>query len=67
VIATLWPISDAIAAAVTDRVYNRLCPRESAELAPALAATALHSTVHALRRRYPDDPTRWASYVHFGP
>lgn len=65
VIATLWPINDRIAAVVAGRVYDRL--RTGEVLAPARAAAALHTTVRALRRRYPNDPTLWASYVHFGP
>ncbi len=65
VIATQWPISDRIAATMTERVYDHL--RTPDGLAPSEAASALHEAVRALRERYPQNPALWASYVHFGP
>ncbi len=65
VIATQWPISDRIAATMTERVYDQL--RTADGLGPSRAASALHDAVRALRERYPQNPALWASYVHFGP
>jgi CHAT domain-containing protein len=65
VIATQWPISDRIAATMTERVYARLRTADGLDL--SRAAPALHDAVRALRERYPQNPALWASYVHFGP
>jgi len=67
VIATLWQINDTIAATVSERVHGLLRTPDDPILEPARAATALHEAIRSLRRRYPDDPAIWASYVHFGP
>ncbi|SER29354.1 CHAT domain-containing protein [Actinokineospora terrae] len=65
VIATQWPVSDPVAAAAADSVYRHLVvdgrPR-SADAALALAATTA-----ALRARHPDQPDKWAPFVHIGP
>jgi hypothetical protein len=65
VIASLWPVHDAIATQVTKQVYARIS--DGSALDPAASATALHRAVRALRDHYPDDPAVWAGYVHFGP
>ncbi|MEV4123299.1 CHAT domain-containing protein [Micromonospora sp. NPDC049645] len=59
-IATLWPISDAVAPSVAWHFYRNL--RQG--LPPAVA---LHHTTRAIRRRHPGRPQLWASHLHFGP
>lgn len=65
VVATLWTINDATAAAVAVDVYRRMA-LPTRELAPHLAAFALHDAVRALRDRDPDAITAWAPYIHLG-
>ncbi|GAA4468826.1 CHAT domain-containing protein [Phytohabitans houttuyneae] len=67
VIATLWAVSDTIAARMTTQVYRAMRTGDGHTLAPDTAALALHAATRALRRRYPHDPTLWAGYVHLGP
>jgi CHAT domain-containing protein/tetratricopeptide (TPR) repeat protein len=59
VIGSLWPVSDAVAAAVAERVYAHVGGGDG-------AAAALHEAVRELRNRYPAAPTIWAPYVHMG-
>ncbi|MEV6410049.1 CHAT domain-containing protein [Kribbella sp. NPDC051718] len=59
VIGTVWPVSDARSVDLVAEVYDAL-PADG-------AASALHAAVATVRRRFPDDPMRWASHVHFGP
>jgi hypothetical protein len=65
VIATMWVIRDAPASFVADGFYAELARRSSSG-PPGHAAEALHHTIHALRRKDPTDPLRWAGYVHIG-
>jgi len=65
VIATQWPVADAIAARVSRGVYSRLAPLE--RRGGAHVAIALHDTLAELRRDYPKSPWQWAGYVHAGP
>ncbi|WP_344839487.1 CHAT domain-containing protein [Kribbella ginsengisoli] len=59
VIGTVWPVSDARSVDLVAEVYDAV---------PAVGpASALHAAVATVRRRFPDDPMRWASHVHFGP
>jgi hypothetical protein len=61
-IGTLWPINDALARRIAERVYQQL----AAGTAPAIA---LHQTIRRLRAN-PDVAARphlWASHIHFGP
>jgi hypothetical protein len=62
VIGTLWrPDGDA---AVAEQVYDEL----GAPGGPAAgAAAALHRVTETLRHAHPDDPWRWAAYIHIGP
>jgi hypothetical protein len=64
VIGTLWTAADDVAAQVVDGVYGVIRANF-----PDAGGTpyALHSTVRALRRRYPRVPSLWAGYAHFGP
>jgi CHAT domain-containing protein len=63
VIATLWPIDDAVAAGAARRFYDGLPDSPSADAAPH----ALHALAHDLRGEHPDRPDLWASFIHCGP
>jgi CHAT domain-containing protein len=65
VVATLWQIADDTAPSLTETVYRQLAP--DGRLDGRRAASALHAAVGELRARFPDQPSRWASYAHFGP
>jgi tetratricopeptide (TPR) repeat protein len=66
VIGTLWPIYDHLAVEIAESFYARLTPGPPGRLNPALAATALHDTIRAVRDRYPATPSLWAAYLHAG-
>lgn len=66
VVATLWTVGDETARHIMDDFYRALCG-EDGRLDAASAAQALHEAVDRARRREPDRPVNWASYVHFGP
>jgi tetratricopeptide (TPR) repeat protein len=65
VIATLWAISDSHASDIASATYSALTSdgRPNANG----AAESLHRAIRGLRASYPNDPTVWAQYVHFGP
>jgi tetratricopeptide (TPR) repeat protein len=63
VIATLWPIDDAVAAMAARRFYELLPDTPSAGFAPH----ALHRLAHELRGEHPDRPDLWAPFIHSGP
>ena len=65
VIATMWAIADAPAAAIAQDVYTQLAGPDRPS--PAQAARALHHATGRLRAAYPDNPLLWAPYMHFGP
>jgi CHAT domain-containing protein/tetratricopeptide (TPR) repeat protein len=65
VIGTLWSLSDGVAAQVSRGVYGRLV--RDGVLYPDGAAAALHHTVRELREARPDQPSRWAPFIHSGP
>jgi tetratricopeptide (TPR) repeat protein len=65
VVAALWQIWDDDAPSLTETVYGRLAP--DGRLDGGRAAGALHAAVGELRARFPDQPSRWACYAHFGP
>lgn len=58
VLGTIWPVSDAASVELVGDVYDAVPDTDG--------ASALHAAVAKLRRRYPDDPARWASHVHYG-
>jgi tetratricopeptide (TPR) repeat protein len=64
VIAAMWPILDAIAVRVAQRVYTLIRPG-----APSVDHTAaiLHDAMLKVRADYPDKPALWAAFVHIGP
>jgi tetratricopeptide (TPR) repeat protein len=66
VIGTLWAIADNHAPEVARHVYAEL-DRAANRIDLADAGVALHHAVHMLRERFPNTPTIWAPYVHFGP
>jgi CHAT domain-containing protein len=59
VIATLWPISDALAPNTARHIYTNITT-----VGPAVA---VHDTVRAIRERLPAYPHLWASHIHLGP
>nr|BAO20203.1 hypothetical protein [Sphaerisporangium sp. SANK 60911] len=65
VIATLWPVSDLLAAEVARSVYERMVT--GGTLVPAASASALHHVIRELRDRLPGEPDLWATHVHTGP
>lgn len=58
VVATLWPAEDGTAAAIAERFYSSGLPSDP--------AVALRDAVRAVRERHPDQPLRWAPYLHLG-
>jgi hypothetical protein len=65
VVAALWQIWDDDVPSLTETVYGRLAP--DGQLDGGRSAGALHAAVGELRARFPDQPSRWACYAHFGP
>lgn len=63
VIATLWPLDDAIGAIAARRFYQLLPSSPTADG----SAVALHRLTRELRDRYPDRLDYWAPFVHSGP
>jgi tetratricopeptide (TPR) repeat protein len=68
VIATLWTVSDRVAADVTTRVYKRIAA--GGRLDTTAAAEALHLAVRELRERRRavglHYPSEWVSFIHIG-
>lgn len=65
VIGALWDVNDEIADHLTQEVYDTLLAGQHPDA--SRAALALHRAQRALRDRYPDAPSIWAGYVHYGP
>ncbi|MCR6490535.1 CHAT domain-containing protein [Amycolatopsis sp. OK19-0408] len=63
VVASLWPLSDRIAADAARAFYRLLPGRTGADG----AAEALRAVSLGLRGVYPDRPDSWASLVHSDP
>ncbi|MFC9759016.1 CHAT domain-containing protein [Streptomyces sp. NPDC056921] len=66
VVSSRWHVDDTIGASVAHDVYEALGTGDG-ELDVDRTAEALHSTVCALRDRYPQNPSLWACQVHAGP
>jgi CHAT domain-containing protein len=64
VIGTLWSVGDATAADVTRNAYRRMT--HAGTLEPARAAWSVHQAVRRLRDAHPDQPSRWAPFIHSG-
>lgn len=60
VVATLWPVSDAVAASAAQRFHEL----RDQDVPPA---QALHRVARRLRAEHPRDPRLWAPFVHSGP
>ncbi|WP_436532779.1 CHAT domain-containing protein [Actinoplanes sp. HUAS TT8] len=58
VVATSWPVPDAVAVRAARLFYDGL--------STGSPARAVNAVTRALRRRYPRRPTCWAAYVHVG-
>ncbi|MFI6519211.1 CHAT domain-containing protein [Spirillospora sp. NPDC050679] len=65
VVATLWSLRDRTAAEVADRFYQGLAGEDGPDA--DRSAFALHDAVRKLAERHPDDPLRWATFLHIGP
>lgn len=65
VIGTTWKVEDQAAAEFSTAFYAHLTDQGT----PAVdrCAAALHHTVRHMRDRYPNTPTLWAPYTHYGP
>jgi tetratricopeptide (TPR) repeat protein len=68
VIATLWPIDDIDAVAISRAFYTSLTTGQVSRRADN-AAACLHHATRRLRRLYlsPHQPSRWAAHIHMGP
>ncbi|MGW0391005.1 CHAT domain-containing protein [Streptomyces sp. NPDC003042] len=66
VVGSLWHVDDTIGAGVAQGVYEALSTGDGT-LDVDRTAEALHSTVCALRDKYPRTPSLWACQVHAGP
>ncbi|HET9258025.1 MAG TPA: CHAT domain-containing protein [Pseudonocardiaceae bacterium] len=65
VIATLWPVNDSRARAAARHIYSVIA--EDGTFRPGRSAAAVRDATLALRDRFPDAPSQWAPFVHFGP
>jgi hypothetical protein len=64
VVGTLWSAADDVAARVVHEVYGALRPDVTGA---GLVPLALHAAVRGVRDQYPDVPSLWSGYAHFGP
>ncbi|MFF8605234.1 CHAT domain-containing protein [Streptomyces sp. NPDC015346] len=64
VLASLYPVQDGSAPAVTDAVYGRLV--RDGVLDAARAPRALHAALAELRAEHPYQPKVWMPYIHVG-
>ncbi|HEY8986782.1 MAG TPA: CHAT domain-containing protein [Streptomyces sp.] len=62
VIGTLWSVEDTVAKSLCVDVYDALPGLDTTS-----AAEALNRAIRDLSERYPDSPSLWAAFVHFGP
>ncbi|MFB4298589.1 CHAT domain-containing protein [Actinomadura sp. NTSP31] len=67
VVATLWPVMDAVAADVAELFYRAMLGNQADGNVGHDPALSLHTAVETLRRRYPQHPLYWAAHVHTGP
>lgn len=61
VVASLWPVDDAVAAAVAAEFYRRVVDRTADGV-----ATALHDAICAIRSGSAAGPWQWAPFIHAG-
>jgi CHAT domain-containing protein len=65
VVATVWPVPDDVARAVTERFYDLLVPVDGRARGHADPAAALHRSTLAVLADDPANPFPWA-YLHYG-
>jgi hypothetical protein len=58
-------VNDEIADQVTQEAYDILLAGQHPDA--SWSALAMHHAQRALRHHYPDAPSAWAGYVHYGP
>jgi tetratricopeptide (TPR) repeat protein len=61
VVGTMWKIADVAAVQVVRHFYGALTASDETDV-----AESLHSTVCLMRQMYPNLPSIWAGYVHYG-
>ncbi len=64
-VGTLWDVDRDSAVRVQSDVYYEVFGRD--QTSSGRSAHALHTAALRLRTNYPDQPDRWAAYVHVGP
>ncbi|MFJ9565969.1 CHAT domain-containing protein [Streptomyces fuscichromogenes] len=68
VIATQWPVYDSSTADLSADVYSEILTGPHCDLLDAAcAAHALRASALHARCKFPQEPTRWAPYIHLGP
>ncbi|MFG3590507.1 CHAT domain-containing protein [Streptomyces sp. NPDC047990] len=68
VIATQWPVYDSSTADLSADMYGEILTGPRCDLLDAArAADALRESVLRARNKFPQEPTRWAPYIHLGP
>ncbi|MET8765653.1 CHAT domain-containing protein [Streptomyces sp. NPDC004658] len=69
VVGTLWEADDETCLAVAGDFYARLTAGQDDITAGGGPdpARALHAALRPVRAAYPNTPTYWANYVHYGP
>ncbi|EIN04017.1 hypothetical protein PUNSTDRAFT_139059 [Punctularia strigosozonata HHB-11173 SS5] len=65
VIATLWSMEDVDGPMIANSVYKDMFDSDAECIDPDDVPYALDAAVQELRRAHPE-PSRWATYVHFG-
>jgi tetratricopeptide (TPR) repeat protein len=61
VVGTMWRVADVAAPEVADYFYTHLAGSDDADV-----ADALHTATRRMRLKYPNFPSIWAGYVHYG-
>jgi CHAT domain-containing protein len=66
VVATLWPVRDNHATDIVHRLYDQIVTVDggTARLRPGDSGRALRAAARSLRDAHPDQPERWAAFVH---
>ncbi|MEU6590545.1 CHAT domain-containing protein [Streptomyces sp. NPDC046881] len=65
VIGTLWSVPDPVMGRLVKDFHHR--SSSDGRFRPETSARALHGAVQSLRHRFPQNPSRWAPFVHTGP
>ncbi len=71
VVGTLWPVYDSDARMVTEHLFSRLVPPPGtpspSRRRAAASAAVIREVTERLAQAIPDQPSRWAAHMHFGP